>query len=52
MIPENVGGWFWTLQDDAREIDSATSINEQFRRTQNLGFWLWKIKNVIFFNVS
>lgn len=33
VIPENVGGWFWTLQDDAREIDGATSIDEQFRRT-------------------
>lgn len=28
VIPENVGGWFWTLQDDAREIDGATSIDE------------------------
>ena len=33
VIPENVGGWFWTLQDDAREIDGATSIDEQLRRT-------------------
>lgn len=40
VIPENVGGWFWTLQDDAREIDGAPSIDEQLRRTQNLGFWL------------
>lgn len=40
VIPENVGGRLWTLQDDAREIDGATSIDEQIRRTQNLGFWL------------
>lgn len=40
VIPENVGGRLWALQDDAREIDSATSIDEQIRRTQNLRFWL------------
>lgn len=45
VIPENVGGRLWTLQDDAREIDGATTIDEQVRRTQNLRFRLWKVKN-------
>lgn len=40
VIPKNVGGRLWTLQDDAREINGATSIDEQIRRTQNLSFWL------------
>jgi len=40
VIPENVGGRFWTLQDDAREINGATAIDEQVRRAQDLRFRL------------
>jgi hypothetical protein len=40
VIPENVGGRLWTLQDDACEIDGATAIDEQVRRAQDLRFRL------------
>lgn len=46
VVPVNVGGRLWTLQDDAREIDGATSIDVQVRRTQNLGYGFWKVNNV------
>lgn len=40
VIPVDVGGRLWTLQNDAREIDGATAVDVQIRRAQNLGYGL------------
>ena len=38
MVPKYVGWRFWTLQDYARQVDRAASVNVQIRSTQDLRF--------------